>query len=187
MILTEMHRLAELRGADAEAMIGHVTRERQDGTAPVRSPRRPPRWFVRTAWVVHRGIYRVSGGRLGLRRPSPAVFGMMRLHTVGRKSGQPRVVILSYLEDGPDLITMAMNGWEEPPPAWWLNLQAHPEASVDLPDGTRKVRAREAKGAEHDRLWAKYAALEQGGADLDAHARQRTRATPVVVLEPLAS
>ncbi|GAA5202534.1 nitroreductase/quinone reductase family protein [Microbacterium jejuense] len=143
----------------------------------------PPRWFIRTAWVVHRGLYRVSGGRLGLRTPTPAVWGMMRLHTVGRRSGKPRVAILAYFEDGADLVTLAMNGWGDPPPAWWLNLQAAPTAEVDLPDGPRAVVAHAATGAERERLWAVYRTLN-GGDDLDVHAALRSRETPVVVLSP---
>jgi len=151
--------------------------------APRNPARIPPRWFIRTAWVVHRGLYRVTGGRVGLRPPSPTVYGMMRLHTVGRRSGSPRVAILGYFEDGPDLVTLAMNGWGDPPPAWWLNLQARPAASVDLPDGTREVLAHEATGAERERLWAVWRTLE-GDADLDAYAALRSRETPVVVLTP---
>ena len=47
-------------------------------------PRVPPRWFVRTAWVVHRAIYRLSRGRLGLSRPKPNRWGMMHLTTTGK-------------------------------------------------------------------------------------------------------
>jgi deazaflavin-dependent oxidoreductase (nitroreductase family) len=90
-------------------------------------------------------------------------------------------VILAYLEDGPDLILVAMNGWAEPAPAWWLNLQAHPDAVVELPGGSvREVAAREAEGEERARLWARLAAAWK---DLDAYAARRTN-TPVVVLEP---
>ncbi|MBD3940344.1 nitroreductase family deazaflavin-dependent oxidoreductase [Microbacterium sp. NEAU-LLC] len=154
-----------------------------DDTASHGSAKLPPRWFIRTAWVVHRGLYRVSGGRLGLREPTPAVWGMMRLHTVGRRSGTPRVAILAYFEDGDDLVTLAMNGWGDPPPAWWLNLQAMPTAEVDLPGGRRTVVAHTAAGAERERLWAVYRTLN-GGDDLDAHAALRSRETPVVVLSP---
>ena len=58
----------------------------------------------------------------------------MRLTTVGRRSGRERVAILGHCEDGPNLVTMAMNGWAEPEPAWWLNLQARPDAIVELKD-----------------------------------------------------
>ena len=117
-----------------------------------RKPARlPPRWFIRLAWVVHRGLYRVTGGRFGLRRPQANQYGMMRLTTTGRRSGQERSVILGYFEDGPNLVTMAMNGWADPEPAWWLNLQAHPQATVEVPDRRRKVTGRAADGEERSR------------------------------------
>ena len=84
--------------------------------AQPKSPRLPPRWFVRTAWVVHRAIHRLTGGRRGLWKPRPGKWGTMRLTTVGRRSGKERSAILGYYEDGPNLVTMAMNGWAEPSP-----------------------------------------------------------------------
>ncbi len=145
------------------------------------SPRLPPRWFIRSAWVVHRALYSVTRGRVGLRRPTAARWGMLRLRTTGRRSGAERRAILAYLEDGPDLVLMAMNGWAEPAPAWWLNLQARPDAIVDLPGGsTREVAARESDGEERSRLWARWEGVSK---DLDAYAARRTT-TPVVVLEP---
>jgi len=54
--------------------------------------------------------------------------------------------ILGYYQDGPNLVTMAMNGWADGEPAWWLNLLAHPDASVALADGFRPVRGRAAEG-----------------------------------------
>jgi hypothetical protein len=53
-------------------------------------------------------------------------------------------VILGYFEVGPNLVTMAMNGWADSEPAWWLNLQAHPETSVDLAGDQRTMRGRAA-------------------------------------------
>ena len=76
----------------------------------------------------------------------------MRLTTVGRRSGRERVAILGHCEDGPNLVTMAMNGWAEPEPAWWLNLQARPDAIVELKDGSHSVRGRAAEGEERARL-----------------------------------
>lgn len=144
--------------------------------------RLPPRWFIRTAWAAHRGLYRITGGRFGLRRPRPDRWGMMRLTTIGRRSGLERNVILAYYEDGPNVVTMAMNGWGEGEPAWWLNLQAHPEAEVQLPDGRRAVRGRAAEGEERARLWDRWRELDND--DLDAYAALRTGETAVVVLEP---
>jgi F420H(2)-dependent quinone reductase len=100
--------------------------------------RLPPRWFIVTFWHVHRRIVRASGGRRGLRPPRPGKYGTLRLTTTGRRSGEPRSVILGYYEDGPNLVSMAMNGWGAPEPAWWLNLQTHPEAVVELAGGGRQ-------------------------------------------------
>ena len=141
----------------------------------------PPRWFIRLAWSIHRGLYRVTGGRVGLRRATPDRWGMMRLTTIGRRTGQERSVILGYLEDGPNLVALAMNGWAEPEPAWWLNLQAHPEASVDLVDGQRTVRGRAAEGDERSRMWDRAREVFD---NLDAEAALRPTETAMVVLEP---
>jgi len=105
----------------------------------------------------------------------------MRLTTVGRRTGKERNAILGYYEDGANLITMAMNGWAEAEPAWWLNLQAHPEASVELADGPRAIRGRAAEGAERDRLWARW---KDFGDDVDGYSTRRPSGTAIVVLEP---
>ena len=146
-----------------------------------KQPTVPPRWFVRTAWVVHRAIYRLTFGRLGLWAPKPNRWGTMRLTTVGRRSGKERSVILGYYEDGPNLFTLAMNGWADPEPAWWLNLQAQPDATVDLVGEARAVRARAAQGAERSRLWARWSDIDR---QLDAYAAKRSSPTAVVILEP---
>jgi deazaflavin-dependent oxidoreductase (nitroreductase family) len=155
------------------------------GTA-VPGPRLPPRWFIRLAWIVHRAIYRFTGGRRGLRLPTPGRFGMLRLTTVGRRSGRERAVILGYYEDGPNLVTLAMNGWGAGQPAWWLNLRARPDASVTLKNEVRPVRARAARGEERQRLWDGFRAYAGWGDDIDAYARLRPTETAVVVLEPRA-
>ncbi len=141
----------------------------------------PPRWFVRIAWLTHRTYYRLTGGRRGLWPPKAGRWGAMRLRTVGRRSGRERVAILAYLVDGPNLFTIAMNGWADPEPAWWRNLQACPDAEVDLADGPRAVRGRAATGEERDRLWARLSELNPS---LDRYAARRSRPTEVVVLEP---
>ncbi len=145
----------------------------------------PPRWFIRLAWIAHRAIYRVTGGRRGLSVPNAdGSFGHMRLITTGRRSGQERIAILGYFEDGPHLVTLAMNGWGDAEPAWWLNLLANPDATVDLKDGSRSVRARAAMGEERARLWAAFRDYKGWGTDIGAFAKRRSRETSVVVLEP---
>jgi len=145
------------------------------------APWLPPRRIIRLIWSVHRGVYRVTGGRAGLWRPRATRWGTLRLTTIGRRTGQQRGVIVAYFEDGPNLVTVAMNGWGEGDPAWWLNLQARPEAFVDLVDGRRPVRGRAATGDERTRLWPRW---RDSDANFDAHAARRLSETVVVVLEP---
>ena len=151
-------------------------------TTGERAARMPPRWFVVAAWHVHRGLYRVTRGRFGLWRPRPGRWGTLRLTTTGRRSGRPRSVILGFLEDGPNLVTLAMNGWADGEPAWWLNLLAGPDAEVVLKNGTLRVRGRAAEGDERERLWARW---RQVDAELDAFAARRSTPTAVGVLEPV--
>ena len=155
----------------------------RDTSTPKAQAKLPPRWFIRAAWAVHRAMYSLTGGRFGLRRASDETWGMMRLRTIGRRSGKERVAILGFYEDGPNLVTMAMNGWGEPEPAWWLNLQANPETIVELPDGPRPVRGRAATPEERPRLWARWATYD-GPDKLDSWASRRPRETAVVILEP---
>lgn len=149
-----------------------------------RPVRLPPRWFVRTAWKAHRGLYRVTNGRKGLWTPAnKRGWGALRLTTIGRRSGRDRGVIIGYLEDGPNLVVVAMNGWGEGEPAWWLNLQAQPTATVRLVDSPpKRVSARVAHGPERDRLWALWRTIEPR---LDEYAALRSTSTTVIVLEPV--
>ena len=148
--------------------------------APKRAPRLPPRWVIRTFWAVHRTFFRVTRGR-GVWRPKPGKWGTLALTTVGRRTGERRTAILGYFEDGPNLVTLAMNGWAAPEPAWWLNLQAQPDVTVELNGGRRAVRGRAAVGEERDRLWARWQEIDVG---LDELAARRPSQTAVVVLEP---
>src|SRR3972149_4049073 len=70
---------------------------------PGKPARLPPRWVVLSAWAVHRAIYRITRGRRGLRPATDSTWGMMRLRTIGRRSGVERAAILGYYEDGPRL------------------------------------------------------------------------------------
>ena len=106
----------------------------------------------------------------------------MRLTTIGRKSGKERSVIVGYLEEGPNFVALAMNGWEEGHPSWWLNLEAHPEAVIrSAHQPPRPVRTRLCVGEERARLWQRWVAVNP---NLDAYAGRRSTQTPVIVLEP---
>ena len=151
--------------------------EVQEKAAPL-----PPRWFIRFIWSSHRTLYRMTGGRFGLRRAKSDRWGMMRLTTTGRRTGQERSVILGYLEDGPNLVTLAMNGWADSEPAWWLNLQANPVANVAIAGDRFTVTGRAAKGEQRARLWDRWREFDE---NQDANAALRSMETAVVVLEPL--
>ena len=151
--------------------------------APAPPPKHPPPWFVHTAWRVHRVLYRLSGGRFLWTTSNKRGWGAApRLATIGRKSGQERSVIIGYLEDGPDLVAIATNGWDEGHPAWWLNLEAHPDAVVRLPNQQpRLVRARPSAGRS---VIVFGGAGSRSNPRLDAYAVGRSTETPVIVLEP---
>ena len=92
--------------------------------------------------------------------------------------------MLAYIEDGPNLVTMAMNGWGAAEPGWWLNLQANPDVEIALVDGPRQVAGRAATDDERQRLWACWQELDD---KLDAYATLRPTETTVVILEPRLS
>ena len=145
-----------------------------------------PHWLIRTIWFVHRRAYAVTGGRFGLRTPAERRWGMLRLHTVGRRSGRERIAIIGYIEDGPNILVAAMNGWMDPEPAWWLNLQARADATIQLPDGEiRAVTARAAPAGERERLWQRFVDLGTA-AFTHANAATRARDTAIVILAPKA-
>ena len=141
----------------------------------------PPRWFIVLFWYGHRMLVRLAHGRLGLWRPKPGGWGALLLTTTGRRTGKHRRVLVGYVEDGRNLTAMAMNGWGAAEPAWWLNLQAHPDALIRTRDGVRDVRAHHAHGAERERLWSRWAEIDR---NLDAYAALRPTQTAVVVFEP---
>jgi deazaflavin-dependent oxidoreductase (nitroreductase family) len=158
----------------------HVGSVNEQRARPVRVP---PRWFVTTAWKAHRLLYRASARRRFLWTPTnKRGWGALQLTTTGRRSGEQRSVIVGYVEDGGALALLAMNGWGEGEPAWWLNLQALPAASVRLARGTPfPVTAHEAVAEERERLWARWGAVEPR---LDEYAALRSTPTAVVVLVP---
>jgi deazaflavin-dependent oxidoreductase (nitroreductase family) len=146
-----------------------------------KSPFIPPRWFMRSAWKIHRALYRWSGGRFGLRPDKPGKYGLAQLTTKGRRSGLDRSVMIGYYQDEGNVVTMAMNGWGAPEPAWWLNLQAEPKATLTMVDGPIEVVGRAAEGEERDRLWERWRQIDKG---LDEAAARRPDETAVVIFAP---
>jgi deazaflavin-dependent oxidoreductase (nitroreductase family) len=142
----------------------------------------PPRWVYRTFWKLHRAGYAITGGRLGLRAGSAESLGTLRLRTLGRKSGQERASMLYYLPAGEGFAVVASNAGAPYAPAWWLNLQARPDAMVDVPGRSVGVHARPAEADERAVLWRRF--VEQL-ADYGRYAESAEREIPIVILEPI--
>jgi deazaflavin-dependent oxidoreductase (nitroreductase family) len=128
--------------------------------------------------ALHRVLYHVSGGRIGGRLwDLPVVL----LTTTGRKSGKQRTVPLCALRDGDDVVVIASYGGLDQPPAWWLNLEANPNAELLSGRTRRTVTARNADPDERGRLWAAVTARAPGYLEYE---RRTTREIPVVILQP---
>ncbi len=135
---------------------------------------------IRLLWQVHRSVYRRSRGRVGARFLG---LPMLLLTTTGRRSGQPHTTALTYLTEGTHFAVVASNGGAAQHPAWFHNLRTFPQAQIQLGSLVYQVKAREAQGAERERLWNRMVQLFGGYRGYQA---RTTRQIPVVVLEPLS-
>ena len=120
-------------------------RRSMEGTSSQRK-RLPPRWFIRFAWAVRRAI--APAHRWATRPVAGQARALGNDETDDRRPQDREDAQRDpqLLRGWSNLVTMAMNGWGAPEPAWWLNLQAQPNAQVELKSGTRAVRGRAAGG-----------------------------------------
>jgi deazaflavin-dependent oxidoreductase (nitroreductase family) len=121
-------------------------------------------------------LYRWSDGRIGGRMEELPV---LILHTVGRKSGKARQSPLLYLRDGDHYVVVGSRGGSDAPPAWWLNLQAAPAATVEIMGTRQPVSARRATAAEKAAYWPR---LTAGFPFYDDYQARTARELPVIVL-----
>lgn len=128
---------------------------------------------------LHARLYRLTGGRF-LPKWSEGT-DVLSLTTTGRKSGRMRSTAVIYIEDGKSLVVMPSNAGSDSTPAWWLNLQANPDAEVQVRGERRRVRARRATGEEEERLWPR---LQETYSGYEAYRGFTDREQPVVLLEP---
>ena len=124
----------------------------------------------------HTFIYRLSGGRIGGRIVGSPV---LLLTTIGRKSGKERTLPLIYLTDEDTIVLVASNGGVAKHPLWWLNLQANPQATVQIRSRIVTLMATVAEGEERNRLWSRLVAMYPGYAD---YQKRTPREIPVVLL-----
>lgn len=141
----------------------------------------PPRWFLRAWWAVDKTLSRLSGGRMALPNGSRGQLRTLFLRSVGRTSGQIRRSGIYYIEDGPNLVVVASNAGKDEDPAWWRNLEAHPDAEVEIGTQVRPVRARRATAEETDPLYERFVAAVPTYAE---YRNRVSRPIPVVILEP---
>jgi deazaflavin-dependent oxidoreductase (nitroreductase family) len=123
-------------------------------------------------------LYRVSGGRIRNRMEKLPV---LLLQNTGRKSGTVHTAPLLFLEDGDDLVIVASRGGSDATPAWWLNLQANPETTVEIKGKRREVVARKATDEERTRLWP---LLVAGYHHYEVYQQRTERKIPVIILSP---
>ena len=129
--------------------------------------------------MIHTAVYRLTGGLIGRRLVHN---DMLLLTTLGRKTGRPHTVPLLYLRDGQDLVVVASWGGRPNHPHWYANLEAQPEAVVQVLRNRRPVVAEPLDGVERERWWPVIVDAYQGYADYQA---RTDRPIPVVRLRPV--
>lgn len=127
----------------------------------------------------HAKVYRATNGLIGHR--VPGVPEMLLLDHVGAKSGEHRYTPLVFARDGQNVILIASKGGYPKNPAWFYNLKANPDTTIQIGSKRMPVRARVATPEEYDRLW-KRAVEVYGG--YEEYRRRAERQIPLVVLEP---
>ena len=134
---------------------------------------------ARAVNVMHRTLFRVSGGRVG-----GNLFDMpvVKLTTTGRKTGEPRTVMLTSptSHDG-NPVLVASYGGDDRHPAWFQNLRANPDVEVTFDGATKPMRARVATAAEREQLWPEVTGKYKGYAQYQT---RTDREIPLVILEP---
>ena len=136
--------------------------------------------MLKTMNTIHRGVLKLSGGRIGW---NAAKMPVLELTTTGRKSGQKRSVMLtSPVREGDAYVIVASRGGDDHHPAWFLNLRDNPSVEVSVKGKpAQAMRARVATSAERDRLWPKVTATYKNYAN---YQKKTEREIPLVFLEP---
>jgi len=141
----------------------------------------PSDFVLKTMNTVHRGLLKISGGRLGW---NASRMPVLELTTIGRKSGRPHAVMLtSPVQDGSNVVVVASRGGDDHHPAWFLNLRDNPDVEVAMNGKPKqRMRARVANADERARLWPLVTADHKNYA---GYQRKTEREIPLVLLEPV--
>ena len=124
-------------------------------------------------------MYRLTGGGIGGKMQTMPV---LLLTTIGRKSGKPRTVPLTYLRDGSAYVITASYGGLPRNPAWFLNLESHPEATIQVKKRQMQVKTETANPEKKRELWARLMEVAPGYAN---YQKRTTRDIPMVILHPV--
>src|SRR5712692_8127013 len=108
---------------------------------------------------------------------------LLLLHTVGARSGKPRINPVMYLQDGKRYLVFASKGGADTNPDWYYNLKAHPDVKIEVGDDTIEVHAEEITGAERDKIYARKSSLVP---QFTEYAQKTKRIIPVIALTPKA-
>ena len=133
---------------------------------------------------IHVALYRRSGGRLGGHLPAWPAARILLLDHVGARTGRRRTSPLMYHEDGDAVAVVASKAGQPTNPAWFHNLRANPDTTIQIGREVRGVRARVAPDEERDRLWPQFVAFYPGYEFFVCNAEGRK--IPIVILDPRA-
>jgi deazaflavin-dependent oxidoreductase (nitroreductase family) len=122
--------------------------------------------------------FRANGGTVGGQFEGAP---LLLLHTVGAKTGQPRVNPVMYRQLPTCYAVFASKGGAPTNPDWYHNVLAHPRVSAEIGTGTVEFVARVAEGEEREGIWTAHKAANPGFADYE---QKTSRQIPVVILEP---
>jgi deazaflavin-dependent oxidoreductase (nitroreductase family) len=141
----------------------------------------PSDFQLKTMNAIHKGMLKLTGGRFGW---NLAGMSVLELTTTGRKSGQPRTVMLtSPLQQGDTIVIVASRGGDPTHPAWFLNLRDNPKVEVKYKGGAAKpMTARVATAEERAELWPQVTSKYKNYA---GYQTKTTREIPLVLLEPV--
>lgn len=154
-------------------------------TAASRSANKRGLYLGPRATTLHVAVYRVSRGRLAGHIPGMPAARILLLEHTGARTGTRRVSPVMYHQDGDAIAIAASKGGQPSHPAWFHNLKAHPDATIQIAGVKRPVRARIATDEEREHLWPKFLAFYP---DYDFFQRLAApRQIPVMILEPRQS
>ncbi len=124
-------------------------------------------------------LYRLTGGKVGGRMQGLSV---LLLRTTGRKTGQERTTPLGYFTENGNYVITASNAGRAKHPAWFLNLRANPQVTIEVQGRQIEARAEVAAPERRNALWSQLISLSPAYAN---YARKTAREIPLVILHPL--